>query len=231
MIDGTTSYSRDRLKFALYVYLISLTWLVIALVQWLIINLLPNAGGVFAVGILLGVALVLVNQLNKIWLNWILTALTIEFGILGMAALVITSLWPELLLWIFISSLLIVDCIVLNIYLPCDLTKDAFTLHIISCVFFFGSIFIHMMYVIITSSYFSVMFQILLSAIVVMAISGALYAELVPEDFLLPSVAFFYHFVVLFLLSFSAHQYKFGTWTMVAIGWLNPSLLKENEAS
>ncbi|XP_030561910.1 uncharacterized protein LOC115763444 isoform X3 [Drosophila novamexicana] len=118
MIDGTTSYSRDRLKFALYVYLISLTWLVIALVQWLIINLLPNAGGVFAVGILLGVALVLVNQLNKIWLNWILTALTIEFGILGMAALVITSLWPELLLWIFISSLLIVDCIVLNIYLP-----------------------------------------------------------------------------------------------------------------
>ncbi|KRF80165.1 uncharacterized protein Dvir_GJ25970, isoform A [Drosophila virilis] len=155
-----------------------------------------------------------------------------------MAALVITSLWPELLLWTFISSLLIVLCIVVNIYLPCDLTKNGFTLHIISCVFFFGSMFILMMYVIIASSYFSVIFQILVSCIVIMfvvhnaqAISGARFAELVPVDFLLPSVAFFYHFVVLFLLSFSAHQYKFGTWTMVAIGWLNPSLLKENEES
>ncbi|XP_064542425.1 uncharacterized protein LOC135431305 [Drosophila montana] len=246
MDGGTSSYSRDRLKFILYVYLLSLIWLGIAMAQWLILNLLPIVGGVFqkpgisffffTIGILLVVALILASQLNIMWLNWILTVLAIEFGILGMAALVVRSLWPELLLWIFLSSLLIVVCVVLNIYLPCDLTKNAFVLHVISSIIFFGSIFILMMYVIKTSLYFGFIVQILLSAIVIMfvlhnaqAVSGGRFEELVLEDFLLPSIVFFYHFIMLFLLSFSAHQFKLGTRTMVAIGLLNPSLLDKNE--
>ncbi|EDW02043.1 uncharacterized protein LOC6561155 [Drosophila grimshawi] len=221
MDDRVGSYQRARRKFSSIVYGVTLIWLLLALIQWLVINLMQNDVETylkyewislifFFLSIILVFVFIFVEKSRFITgLSWIITILSVEFAIIGLFALVVKPMWPELLLWFAICVILLFISVLLGAFIPHDLTLDIVVLFVVSFVFLIASIFLIMLHLLTQTLYSYILFELLVTSIILMfimyhgqTINGGRFAEMRINDYLLGTVILFYDFIIIFLLSF-----------------------------
>ncbi|XP_034477902.1 uncharacterized protein LOC117784312 [Drosophila innubila] len=221
MDERVGSYQRALRKFAIIVYLVTALWLVLAIGQWLTVSLVSVVGNVFRdyewiSVIFFGLAIVLVmvfiffEQSRFIpFLNWVLTAVIVEFAIIGLFALVVRSQWADMVMWFIVCILLLFLFILLGAVIPHDLTLDVVIIFVISFVFLIASIFMLMLYVLTSAPYSFIMFQNIVSIIMLLfvmyhaqTITGGRFAEMRVNDYLLATIILFYDFIIIYLLTF-----------------------------
>ncbi|KAM8714467.1 hypothetical protein ACLKA7_014576 [Drosophila subpalustris] len=221
MDERIGSYQRARRKFAIIVYLVTALWLVLAIAQWLIVSLFSVIGDVFRdyewiSVIFFGLAIVLVmffiffEQARFIpGLNWVLTIVIVEFAIIGLFALVARSQWADMFMWFIVCILLLFLFILVGAVIPHDLTLDVVIIFVIAFVFLIASIFMLMLYVLTTAPYSFIMFQHIVSLIMLLfvmyhaqTITGGRFAEMRINDYLLATIILFYDFIIIYLLTF-----------------------------
>ncbi|EDX06464.1 uncharacterized protein LOC6733835 [Drosophila simulans] len=225
------AYRRARRKFACVVYMVTIAWMVLALLQWLLVSLISDISVTFTdfywiSVIFFAVAMVMVTLFiffEKIrfiiGLNWLITVLIVEFVIIGIFALVARTLWQDLIMWFFICVLLVFLFVLLGSIIPHDLTLDVVILFVMAFIFLIVTVFFVMMHILIDMPYSFVVFQIFISIIVLLfvmyhaqTINGGRFAEMRLNDHLLASLILFHDFIIIFLLTFYAQIiYKFAS--------------------
>ncbi|KAH8356713.1 hypothetical protein KR200_005261, partial [Drosophila serrata] len=217
------AYRRARRKFACTAYMLTVIWMVLALIQWLVISMIADARKLFldlywisviffALAMILLTLFIFIEKIRYIiGLNWVFTILIVEFVIIGLFALAAKAPWPDLVLWFFICVLMLFIFILLGSIIPHDLTLDVVTLFVLAFVFLVATIYFIMMHVILGMRYSFVVFQIFISIVVLLfvmyhaqTINGGRFAEMRLSDFLLASLILFLDFIILFLLTFYA---------------------------
>ncbi|KAH8367089.1 hypothetical protein KR084_000503 [Drosophila pseudotakahashii] len=217
------AYRRARRKFACVVYMVTIAWMVLALLQWLLVSLISDISVVFinfywisviffALAMVMVTLFIFFEKIRFIiGLNWLITVLIVEFVIIGIFALVARTLWPDLIMWFFICVLLVFLFILLGSIIPHDLTLDVVILFVMAFIFLIVTIFFVMMHILIAMPYSFVVFQIFISVIVLLfvmyhaqTINGGRFAEMRLNDHLLASLILFHDFIIIFLLTFYA---------------------------
>ncbi|KAH8254025.1 hypothetical protein KR032_008102, partial [Drosophila birchii] len=217
------AYRRARRKFACLSYMLTVVWMVLALIQWLVVSLIDAASDLFsdlywvcviffAVAMILLTLFIFIEKIRYIvGLNWVITIVIVEFVIIGIFALAAKAPWPDLVLWFFVCVLLLFLFILLGSVIPHDLTLDVVTLFVLAFVFLVATIYFIMMHVILRMPYSFVVFQIFISIVVLLfvmyhaqTINGGRFAEMRLSDFLLASLILFHDFIILYLLTFYA---------------------------
>ncbi|KAH8331740.1 hypothetical protein KR074_010644, partial [Drosophila pseudoananassae] len=225
------AYRRARRKFALIVYILTIAWMVLAIVQWLIVSLINEISDLFhhsywisliffVVAMLLVILFIFFEKVRFIiGLNWLLAVLIVEFIIIGLFALVARSPWPDIVMWFLICMLLIFIFVLLGSIIPHDLTLDVVILFVLAFIFLMITIYFVMLYILVDMPFSFVVFQVFVSIIVLLfvmyhaqTINGGRFAEMRLNDHLLASLILFHDFIILFLLSFYAQIiHKFAT--------------------
>ncbi|XP_017053748.1 uncharacterized protein LOC108096565 [Drosophila ficusphila] len=217
------AYRRARRKFACTVYMVTIAWMVLALLQWLLVCLIDDIRQVFiehywisviffSVAMLLVTLFIFFEKIRFIiGLNWLLTLLIVEFVIIGIFALAARSRWEDLIMWFFICVLLVFLFVLLGSIIPHDLTLDVVILFVLAFIFLIVTVFFVMMHVLLDMPYSFVVFQIFISIIVLLfvmyhaqTINGGRFAEMRLNDHLLASLILFHDFIIIFLLTFYA---------------------------
>ncbi|KAH8232874.1 hypothetical protein KR026_001297, partial [Drosophila bipectinata] len=225
------AYRRARRKFALIVYILTIAWMVLAIIQWLIVSLINEISDLFhhsywisliffAVAMLLVILFIFFEKVRFIiGLNWLLAVLIVEFIIIGLFGLVARSPWPDIVMWFLICMLLIFIFVLLGSIIPHDLTLDVVILFVLAFIFLMITIYFVMLYILVDMPFSFVVFQVFVSIIVLLfvmyhaqTINGGRFAEMRLNDHLLASLILFHDFIILFLLSFYAQiVHKFAT--------------------
>ncbi|KAH8320953.1 hypothetical protein KR067_012452 [Drosophila pandora] len=217
------AYRRARRKFALIVYVLTIAWMILALIQWIIVALIAEISDIFRasywisiiffiVAMLLVILFIFLEKVRFIiGLNWLLTVLIVEFIIIGLFALVSRSPWPDIVMWFFICVLLVFIFVLLGSIIPHDLTLDVVILFVLAFIFLMITIYFIMLYILLEMPYSFLIFQLFVSTIVLLfvmyhaqTINGGRFAEMRLNDHLLASLILFHDFIILFLLSFYA---------------------------
>uniref|UniRef100_A0A6P4E0B9 Uncharacterized protein LOC108037707 n=2 Tax=Drosophila rhopaloa TaxID=1041015 RepID=A0A6P4E0B9_DRORH len=249
------AYRRARRKFACVVYMVTIAWMVLALLQWLLVSLISDISLAFiefywisviffALAMVMVTLFIFFERIRFIiGLNWLITLLIVEFVIIGIFALVARSLWPDLVMWFFICVLLVFLFVLLGSIIPHDLTLDVVILFVMAFIFLIVTIFFIMMHILIAMPYSFVVFQIFISVIVLLfvmyhaqTINGGRFAEMRLNDHLLASLILFHDFIIIFLLTFYAQiVYRIAsnktstTATPQYVTWVRPSSNSEVE--
>ncbi|KAI8036947.1 uncharacterized protein LOC128256067 [Drosophila gunungcola] len=217
------AYRRARRKFACVVYMVTIAWMILALVQWLLVSLISDISLVFiqfywisviffALAMVMVTLFIFFERIRFIiGLNWLITVLIVEFVIIGLFALVARTLWPDLIMWFFICVLLVFLFVLLGSIMPHDFTLDVVILFVLAFIFLIVTIFFIMMHILIAMPYSFVVFQLFISVIVLLfvmyhaqTINGGRFAEMRLNDHLLASLILFHDFIIIFLLTFYA---------------------------
>nr|XP_016930203.1 uncharacterized protein LOC108009958 isoform X1 [Drosophila suzukii] len=217
------AYRKARRKFACVVYMVTIAWMVLALLQWLLVSLISDITLVFinlywisviffALAMVMVTLFIFFEKIRFIiGLNWLITVLIVEFVIIGIFALVARTLWPDLIMWFFICVLLVFLFVLLGSIIPHDLTLDVVILFVMAFIFLIVTIFFVMMHILIAMPYSFLVFQIFISVIVLLfvmyhaqTINGGRFAEMRLNDHLLASLILFHDFIIIFLLTFYA---------------------------
>ncbi|XP_039482182.1 uncharacterized protein LOC120445689 [Drosophila santomea] len=225
------AYRRARRKFACVVYMVTIAWMVLALLQWLLVSLISDISVAFinfywisviffALAMVMVTLFIFFEKIRFIiGLNWLITVLIVEFVIVGIFALVARSLWQDLVMWFFICVLLVFVFVLLGSIIPHDLTLDVVILFVMAFIFLIVTVFFVMMHILIDMPYSFVVFQIFISIIVLLfvmyhaqTINGGRFAEMRLNDHLLASLILFHDFIIIFLLTFYAQiVYRFAS--------------------
>ncbi|KAH8291455.1 hypothetical protein KR054_011867, partial [Drosophila jambulina] len=217
------AYRRARRKFACTAYMLTVIWMVLAFIQWLVITLVTDASEIFTdmyyisvifftVAMILLTLFIFIEKIRYIKvLNWVITIVIVEFVIIGLFALAARAPWPDLIMWFFVCVLMLFLFILFGSVIPHDLTLDVVTLFVCAFVFLVATIFFIMMHVILGMPYSFLVFQIFISIVVLLfvmyhaqTINGGRFAEMRLSDYLLASLILFHDFIILFLLTFYA---------------------------
>ncbi|SPP74083.1 uncharacterized protein LOC117592468 [Drosophila guanche] len=215
------TYQRDRRKFACICYTLTLSWLLLALLQWLLISVIAQLTVVFIEYywislIFFVVAMVLVSifvfyeRVRAITgLNWLMCLLIVEFVIIGVFNLAALSHWQELLVWCFSCMLLLFVFVLIGSIIPHDLTLDVVILFVLAFIFLIVTVWFAMISILVKVPYSFVVYQLCIAIVVLLfvmyhaqTINGGRFAEMRLNDYLLAALILFHDFTILFLLTF-----------------------------
>ncbi|XP_068146816.1 protein lifeguard 2 [Drosophila tropicalis] len=225
------AYRRARRKFACVVYLVSIAWMILALLQWLVVCLVKDVRNAFVdyywisvIFFVLAMALVtffiFFEKIRFIMgVNWLICVLIVEFVTIGLFSFVAHTLWPDLLMWFAVCVLLAFLFILFGSIIPHDLTLDVVILFVLAFIFLIVTVFFIMMHVVVGMPYAFIAYQIFITVIVLLfvmyhaqTINGGRFAEMRLDDYLLASLILFHDFVVIFMLTFYAQiTYKLAS--------------------
>ncbi|KAI8037462.1 uncharacterized protein LOC128255315 [Drosophila gunungcola] len=214
-------YKRKRRKFALITYLLTLIFLVVALVQWCLFYFVDNLNRFFTfyswvscvffgIGLVLLVIFIFFEALrfNKI-VNWIFAVLIFECIVLGMAPLIVRHYKYQFLFSFLIWTLVLAVFIVCGSYLPLDLTLDVVVLFVLAVVAIIGAIYFVMLYIVANVPYSFIVARgfIVISILMFVMyhaqiINGGRFAEMRTKDYFLGALILFLDFLLMYLFSF-----------------------------
>ncbi|KAH8272822.1 hypothetical protein KR018_001117, partial [Drosophila ironensis] len=214
-------YRRARRKFSLVVYVLTIAWMILSMIQWVLVSLLDQINSIFkemyyisiitfCVGMLLMALFIFFERVRFIiGLNWLLSVLIVECIIIGMFCLVCRAPLVDLILWFAICVVLILVFVLLGSIIPHDLTLDVVMLFVLAFIFLTISIFFIMLHLLIEMPHSFDVFQGIVSIIILLfvmyhaqTINGGRFAEMRLNDHLLASLILFNDFIILFMLSF-----------------------------
>ncbi|XP_022230451.2 uncharacterized protein LOC111079541 [Drosophila obscura] len=215
------AYQRDRRKFALISYTLTMAWLLLALLQWVLVSLIADVTVIFIkyywisliffiLAMIMVTIFIFFERVRTITcLNWLLCLLIVEFVIIGVFTLAALSQWQELLVWYFVCVLLLFVFILIGSIIPHDLTLDVIILFVLAFIFLIITVWFVMISILVKTPYSFVVYQVFISIVVLLfvmyhaqTINGGRFAEMRLNDYLLAALILFYDFIILFLLTF-----------------------------
>ncbi|XP_034654450.1 uncharacterized protein LOC117892354 [Drosophila subobscura] len=215
------AYQRVRRKFACICYTLTLSWLLLALLQWVLISVIAEITVVFieyywisliffVVAMMLVSVFVFFERVRAITcLNWLLCLLIVEFVIIGVFNLAALSHWQELLVWFFFCMLLLFGFVLIGSIIPHDLTLDVVILFVLAFIFLIVTVWFAMISILVKVPYSFVVHQLFIAIVVLLfvmyhaqTINGGRFAEMRLNDYLLAALILFHDFIILFLLTF-----------------------------
>lgn len=225
------AYRRARRKFACIVYMVSIAWMFLALLQWIVVCLVDDMKDMFVEYYWISVIFFVMAMLMVTFfiffekirfmmgVNWLICVLIVEFAIIGAFALAARTVWQDLLMWFAICLLLIFLFILLGSIIPHDLTLDVVILFVLAFIFLIVTVFFVMMHVVVGMTYAFLAYQVFITIIVLLfvmyhaqTINGGRFAEMRLNDYLLASLILFHDFIVIYLLTFYAQiTYKIAS--------------------
>lgn len=218
-------YKRARRKFAFKTYLLLFVWLVLALLQWIAINLFEGARDVFkdyyyicfvtfGLSIFLFSIFIFYEKLRFMnGVNFIFSVLIVELQIISLFALVARVYIADLLIFYGICVILLVMFIVIGSILPrnIDLTLDVAIIFILGFIFLIVAIFFLVVKFVVpaTSPWTYLVSEFFISTIMLFfvmyhaqTINGSRFAEMRLNDALLGSLILFHDFLIIYWLTF-----------------------------
>ncbi|KAH8401668.1 hypothetical protein KR009_007219, partial [Drosophila setifemur] len=174
------AYRRARRKFALAVYALTICWMILALIQWVIVSVIDEINCFFrgyywisiiffSLGMILVSLFIFFERVRFIvGVNWLVAILIVEFIIIGLFALVVRSKWPDMLMWFFICMVLLFMFVLVGSIIPHDLTLDVVILFVLAFIFLMITIYFIMLHILIEVPYSFIVFQIFISIIVLL---------------------------------------------------------------
>ncbi|XP_034482422.1 uncharacterized protein LOC117787902 [Drosophila innubila] len=227
------NYKIARRKFSIKTYLFLLLWLILALIQWVLINMLEPARNTFKdyyyicfvtffLAILLFAIFIFFEKLRFInGVNIIVAFLIVELQVISLFALVAQVYLADLLIFFGICALLMVIVLIIGSILPrnIDLTLDVAVLFILGFIFLIIAIFLLMVQFVLpaTSTSAYILFELFITTMILFfvmyhaqTIHGSRFAEMRLNDALLGSLILFHDFLIIYWLTFY-WQFSFQT--------------------
>ncbi|KAH8237138.1 hypothetical protein KR038_004927, partial [Drosophila bunnanda] len=219
--DDGVKYKRDRRKFALISYMLTIVFLLVAFGEWCIFYFIKEAKHfftlnpwimsiIFVIGLVLLVLFIFFEVLRlNFKINWLFVFLIFECVVLGIVPLVVRQDLYPLLISFGVWTFALFVFVVCGTLIPCDLTLNVVVLYVLAVTSIIGAIFFLMLYIVINIpySFIVVCFFIVLSICLFVMyhaqiINGGRYSEMRTNDYFLAAIILFLDFLLMFLFSF-----------------------------
>ncbi|XP_044313672.1 uncharacterized protein LOC108039648 [Drosophila rhopaloa] len=212
--------SISRCRYMVLVYLLVSVLLLLALVQWEVVSSYEPltkffldkywlSVGCMLISVPLLAVFLLIRQARYMpILGWVLLCLIIELMVIGICTFAAYCDEWHFLIYFIITAVLVVTCVLIGSFIPCDLTANVAVLFLVSMQIFLVSIFLLMTFMMIDSADgFFYPFASLVLVIICMLtmyhaqlIRGWRYAELYTTDGLFAVIVLFCHFCIILML-------------------------------
>ncbi|XP_070071279.1 uncharacterized protein [Drosophila takahashii] len=170
----------SRCRFMVLVYLLFVVFLLLALIQWELVSYYKPLAHFFlanywlsAVCMLISVPLLavflMVRKARYIPIfSWLLLCVIIELLVIGICTLAAYCSELNFLLYFTVTAILMVTCVLIGSFIPCDLTANVAVLFLVSIQLFLLSIFLLMTYTLIESGdAFFISFAVMIMLVIV----------------------------------------------------------------
>ncbi|KAH8389931.1 hypothetical protein KR200_004080, partial [Drosophila serrata] len=220
-VDNGGKYRRDRRKFALISYILTVVFLLVAFGEWCMFYFIKAAKDffilkpwimsiIFVIGLILLVLFIFFEVLRfNFKINWLFALLIYECVVLGVVPLVVRQQLNPFLISFGVWTFALLVFVVFGTLLPCDLTLNVVVLYVLAVTSIIGAIFFLMLYIVINIpySFIVVCFFIVLSICLFVMyhaqiINGGRFAEMRTNDYFLAALILFLDFLLMFLFSF-----------------------------